>query len=688
MGKLIEQPVPTIFQGVSRQPDTARLPGQVEEATNVLMSVISGGFERRSGTARVAALTALTTNDITVYAYERDSSERYVVCVRNGGIQVFDSTGAEHTVNTPDGVAYLTSASPQTDFALATIGDSTVVCNRTVKVLMAAAGSGVIKGTKQTWADLPTTGMVVGDIWRVSGKDTDKFTGYLVRWDGAVWRETVDPNAQNSFDPATMPHVMTRNGDGTFTFKRATWKSRLVGDATITPAPDFVNHTINDVAFFMNHLVIAAEETAFFSQPGDFFNMWPDKSIDQTDSDPFGRTASSSRVNILNFIVPFRQALFCTSDKEQFEVSTVDDFTPNRVTMKLATSYRASSRCRPLAQGDTLYFVADSGTSAVVQEYFYDDAAISNTAVNVTAHCLGYIQGPIIQMSGDTTHGVIVAVSSAVRDTLYIYRTFWQNNEKVQSAWAKFILPGAYIVSAHFMNGLLYLVTTRSGAQYLETLVVTDAPGSYDPYTITSDQVGPWPIRLDFRFSATGVYDAANDWTTWTSPSVHANDLIGVLGSWSPNKGLAVSGVTYPTSTTMRRSGNYSGGAVIWGKAFDSTVQFSRLFAQENDGRAITSGRLQLRKINLDYRNSATFDVEVTPEARTTRVNRFVARVLGTSYALVGQPSIDPLGTFHVRINSRADTVKIVVKSSSHLPMTVTAMSWLGFFNELSRQEA
>ena len=39
MGKLLEQSIKTLYQGVSRQPDPVRLPGQVEEAENVLFSI-------------------------------------------------------------------------------------------------------------------------------------------------------------------------------------------------------------------------------------------------------------------------------------------------------------------------------------------------------------------------------------------------------------------------------------------------------------------------------------------------------------------------------------------------------------------------------------------------------------------------------------------------------------------------
>ncbi len=44
MGRLVEGQIPQIFNGVSRQPNSVRFPGQVQEAENVIFSVESGGF--------------------------------------------------------------------------------------------------------------------------------------------------------------------------------------------------------------------------------------------------------------------------------------------------------------------------------------------------------------------------------------------------------------------------------------------------------------------------------------------------------------------------------------------------------------------------------------------------------------------------------------------------------------------
>ena len=70
MGKLVEQTLRTMYQGVSRQPSTVRLPGQVEEAENVLFSVVSGGFSKRPGTQFITATTHVD-GETAFHSYER-----------------------------------------------------------------------------------------------------------------------------------------------------------------------------------------------------------------------------------------------------------------------------------------------------------------------------------------------------------------------------------------------------------------------------------------------------------------------------------------------------------------------------------------------------------------------------------------------------------------------------------------
>ncbi len=61
----VEQTIPTLFNGVSRQPAKVRLTSQSQECDNLYPSVDTGGVTRRPPTHHVAELTALNPEEET-----------------------------------------------------------------------------------------------------------------------------------------------------------------------------------------------------------------------------------------------------------------------------------------------------------------------------------------------------------------------------------------------------------------------------------------------------------------------------------------------------------------------------------------------------------------------------------------------------------------------------------------------
>ena len=123
MGKLVEQSIKTLYQGVSRQPDPVRLPGQMEQADNVLVSVVTGGFESRPSSRHITDFNFISaSDDPAVFAYSRDNQEQYTIIINNGALKVFDLSGTEYTVNSPNGLTYLSGLTSQ-DVSFVTVAD-------------------------------------------------------------------------------------------------------------------------------------------------------------------------------------------------------------------------------------------------------------------------------------------------------------------------------------------------------------------------------------------------------------------------------------------------------------------------------------------------------------------------------------------------------------------------------------
>lgn len=674
MGKLAEQTIPTLFGGVSRQPASVRRVNQVETADNTLMSVVTGGFEKRPASQLIDKLSYIDADkEYRVHPVDRDPTNQLFFAINSEGIQAINTitgaeidvatgdstryflieqeninstgivqldgadmslqlqpdstettfawdfalsdtgtvfkiegsadgvtwndiatgkTGASGTFNTTIGavatddhnyirvnittgaaaaddtitlkatfkdLTYLLGADPE-DFQVATVADTSFVTNRTVKTRMAEADSGTITSTVQKFADLPSpTGS--GNIHRVEGTDADGFGTYFVIDDAtnSVWDEHVDPTAHNSFDASSLPHTITRQTDGTFIFAAAAWEDRRAGDEDITEEPAFIGKEIQDVAFFRNRLTFLADEEVYTSQSGSVFDMWPEKATEVLDTDPISRAATTSDINILKFAAVFRKTLFLTSSAAQFELNSESKFTPETAVLDLVTTYAASPIAKPKAMQDSLYFAAKSAeTAAIIYEYFTDEITLTSKAAEITKHVVNYIPSDVLQIASDPATNTLYILSTGEQNSLYVYRTFFDGTEKLQSSWARYTYGSteadAYIHGMAVFSGYLVLMIERDdGAIYLEQAPVETEDADAD--------LGFIPL-LDQREVVTGTYDSGNDVTSWDLTFEHKDDAQVITGPAFTEPGYDPP-MFYPDRYTLTLSSVAAGETIV-----------------------------------------------------------------------------------------------------------------------------
>ena len=766
MGKLVSQPIKSFFQGVSRQPDSFRNPGQVDEAINVQFSVERGGFTKRVPTKTLKKLTA-SVFDGALHTIDRDSTERYAVTYVNGDLRVFTYDGTEKTVtNVGSAAAYLAGLSPS-EIAFVSIADYTLVLNRTKTVAMSAAVAAaqenkavlsvvvnaagnytvIINGLTATFAvSTHTTVQIATGIaaalvtalgagWTVTQdgscvfvykNDGSSFTiehsdpygdqGMKVTYrnvkastdlppkapnnlvvrvgsdsksefyvkaeqlnsgaNDVRWIETVKPGDQTTIDAATMPHELVRLGSGDFEFRPSTWKTKTVGTLSTVPLPDFVGTVIKDMSIHRNRLELLAGETCILSAAGDYFNFFRTKSTEILDDDPYSHTASTNEVAILEWAVPFRRALFLTSANVQFEISG-DLLTPKKSSIDNSTKYGVSVKCRPVAIGDSLYLPASNGTDAVLFEYIYDDNSVSNVAVDSTKHVKGYIPATIHDMTGDPVNGNLFILTEGDTSSVYVYTFFWNGDEKVQQAYGKWSFDGT-VRAISFMAGHLYLLIQRSDGLFLEKVSLgNEGFASYS-----------FPPRLDRQVEVTGSYNAGTDTTTWTLPFTPTSSTKIVTSNLfaSQSKRMASPVLTVASSSTVTASGDWSGQPAIIGFPYTALVRLSKLYVRDANGAAILGGRVQVKTITFRYEDTGYFKVRITPTARPVKTKTFAGRVLGSiSNIISGIPILS--GKFRAIVGANSEEVDIEIENDSHIPCTITSAEWVGFFNELTRQE-
>ena len=552
-----------------------------------------------------------------------------------------------------------------------------------------------IKDRLQKFSDLPANPSVDGIVVEITGTGsgetaTQPFDSYFVQFSTnngtsgvGVWTECPAPGILSSLSAATMPHVLIREADGTFTFKRATYSSRIVGDLISNPFPSFVGKNIADVFFYRNRLGFLSDESVIFSQAGKYFNFMRTTVTQLLDSDPIDVNASHTKVSLLKHAVPFNKQLLLFSDQTQFVIEAGELLTPKSIGIKVTTEFPCNTGAKPVGIGKNVYFAVDKGEWSAVREYFADVNSFTNDSMDITGHLPKYIPSGIFRISSAPNEDILTALSSEDRSSIYVYKYFWANNDKLQSAWSKWTFGSdTSILNAEFIDSSLYLVVNRSDGVFLEKVTVSLGDiGTDEPYTVHLDR----KVAL-----SSGALTYASGYTTINLTTLGYTPSIGnyqvVVKDHATMKPGEIFDVIWD-GTNAKVRGDITGAVLAFGRKYNFKYSLSTITVRTSQAtggqKSDTEGRLQLRKIAFNYSDAGYFKVSVTPSGRNTYTYVFSGKTLGES-AVVGRYSVSS-GRFLMPIVSRNIGTSIVLENDSPLPSSFLSADWEGFYVKRSK---
>ncbi|MEL6318245.1 MAG: hypothetical protein AAFR16_11480, partial [Pseudomonadota bacterium] len=578
--------------------------------------------------------------------------------VERASVTTPDGSAASHaasidTTKIADDVAVALSAALPSDFTVTRYQNAVHVAKTSGDFSIAVedgfAGDAmtVAKERLQSFHDLPNFGPD-GFHVEIVGDDATAFDNYYVRFEKAddadsagVWREAAAQGARFKLDAATLPHVLVREADGGFTFCRADWAERAVGDAETAPEPSFVGRRINDVFFFRNRLGLLSDENVVLSRAGEYFNYWPKTVTALVDSDPIDVAATTNRVSILRQAVPYNRSLLVFADQTQFVLTSGDLLTPRSAALLSSTEYAAELDAKPVLAGRNVYFVTEKGAFAGVREYFIEDLSDTADAVDVTQHVPRYIPGGVFKLTAAPNETMLVALSRGARDALFVYRYLVNGPEKLQASWSKWTFdPGDQILNADFVDTRLLLIIARADGVYLEELDIDAA---------AADPGASWLARMDRKVTEADCalsYSVENGvgWTVATLPYAEDAPLWAIARTGDPTfpEGYAHAHER-PSPTTLRIKGDLTGGRLLIGRRYTARYVFSPFLMREvlasGASSAIAEGRLQILYLALLYEKTGAFRLVVRPKARGPFSYAFTGRVLGADANRIGAPA-------------------------------------------------
>lgn len=522
------------------------------------------------------------------------------------------------------------------------------------------------KDRVQSFTDLPAKASE-GFTIKVAGQQgvaaDDYYVVYSEESDGVktsgTWTETFKKGLDSKPVATTMPHQLISNADGTFTFEQVEWSGRKAGDENTAPDPSFSGLPLQDIFFFKNRLGLLSDENVILSEAGDYFSFYPTTVLQLLDSSPIDIAVTSEKVAILRHAVPFNESLLLFSDQTQFILKSGDTLTAQSVSIDITTRFDASLDAKPVGVGKNVFFATKRGAYSNLREYYVDPDSQVNDAANVGSHCPSYIFGNASRLAGSSTEDMLALLTDASPNTLFIYKYYWQGNEKVQSSWSRWEFSGN-IQAVDFVDSNIVVVVERDGKVFLEAMGLSKTIEE----TSRGFQTELCMDRMIFVASGTAP--------PWTSADMVAVDKTGNIYDGDRLSQAIDGGVAVKD--------------IFIGVRYRSYYQFSRLVLTDSDQRAAPLvGRLMLRFITLNYVQSGYFQAGIQASTRPPSTISYNGRRLGDINNLTGKVPIDD-GQFRVPVMGDAHTATIWIESDSPLPCAFLSAEWEAVYHRHSRR--
>lgn len=521
-------------------------------------------------------------------------------------------------------------------------------------------------------------------IIRVKGEANTGQDDYWVKFNAVrnTWVECAAPNIVADYKDETLPHLLIREADGTFTFKKADWTIRAAGDDDTNPFPSFIDSNINDIFFFRNRLGFLSGENVILSGSGEYFNFFPPSVAVLTDSDPIDVAVSTNRISILKYAVPFAEELILWSDQAQFVLGSDGILSPTSVKLDLTTEFELTDQARPYGIGRGVYFVSPRAKfSSIRRFYAVQDVTQVKNAEDISAHVPSYIPNGVFKMTGSSTENFLSILTEGAPERVYMYKFLYLQEQLVQQSWSYWDFgAGNKVLCSEMIGAVLHLVVDSPSGILMEKIEFTQN---------TKDYVGePYRLYIDRKIEYTVPKGSYNDDLYQTM--IKLKDIYGSTPSNGIYYAVSRGGVTFeftpPTGGwavndgALMFDGNLEDVVLYIGEQYTFEYVFSKFLIKATDTQGGVStediGRLQLRRAWVNYNNSGNFRILVNNQGRVFTYNMTGNR-LSTNEMIIGDESLNT-GQFKYPVSADAKKVTVSLISDTPNPLSIIGGGWEG----------
>jgi len=404
-----------------------------------------------------------------------------------------------------------------------------------------------------------------------------------------TWKESTHPEQKFSFNESTLPHVLTRLPDNTFTYGTPrsykeipgmdTWQAREAGDDKTNPFPAFIERKINDIGRFQNRLVVLSEDNLSMSVssfPTDFFRGTVSQLLVTS---PINIKSTAQEASDLKYIVSHNKDALIFSRKGQYKLDSSVPVTPENATLSPSAQYDTPLVCSPVSTGKDVYFSTSYGSTSGLSRYKALELTEQDESVQQAHHVSKLIGGDVELLAGSSTRNILLLKAKA-KNILYAFEYNYAL-EIPQKAWSIWEIgdDSIEIIGIRVIDERISLSVLYNKDVILLDLILQNEP-----------EVSDKDVYLDFRVEYTGVTNSLTIPEGYPIPSLPS--LRVVQGADSPEPYQSVPFTRSGNTLTLEKS--LEGGSCFLGYQFYSKWIPPKIYVRDSSYSVIMGSKLRI----------------------------------------------------------------------------------------------
>lgn len=436
------------------------------------------------------------------------------------------------------------------------------------------------------------------------------------------------------------------------------FSTSTVGDGDTSPMPYFVGKKISYLGVFQDRLLIGSDSVVQCSEISEYLNFFRGSAVTLVASDPYELQSQGTEDDEIRFSVLYDRDLVLFGKKRQYVIPGRVAMSPLNATMPVMSEHTGAADAPPTISGSLILYAKRGAMSTSVHQIQPGNVAESPESYTASSQLDDYLPTDPVEIMAIAKPTVVVMRAASTPGSLFLFHYLDQQDGRRQDAWHQWQFKdeiGTICGAAEDQdNFLLFTIRKDAGIMY----VVADSCSmvanlSSHPYL---DSQRTWPVPAgSSSISGSSVGDFA---VAFDNSSVRK-----FLGDTIQQ--AAALQAQYPDGTGLRV-----------GVLMDSVFSPTNPFVRDNDGDAVTTGRLTVTKLLVSYRDSSGWSNAVTSKG-VTETSVFNARVLGSPMNTIGRITIDS-GQESIPIGRETRDYTLVISSLTWLPLNLTQIEWVG----------